>query len=111
MKPENKIKKATDLMESIAANEKTLADLKAQLDQLKPQVDSAIEQIAAKFLTDDQGQPRDGVVYWYRYQGLVRHGDFLGILPLTTTDLDKFEFSNGAAPVAEELVAEMPEVL
>lgn len=50
--------------------------------KLSPVVDEIVAEIADKFLVDDQGQPKNGGIYWYNSQAVVRIGEIVTLIPL-----------------------------
>ena len=80
----DQLKKMDRLTYRAADLKSNLAKVEAELEELAPQNQKMIEQIADVFLVDATGQPVDGLIYWYNNIGVLRHGFIVTTVPVQT---------------------------
>lgn len=106
---EEKVQQLIDVREDVARLEERLAEKRTEAKKLEQDVAEMIQAAADRHLVDDNGQPVDGAVYWYRRLALVRLGTVVRIIPLKAMDGKEVFVTPSIELPAEELVEEMVE--
>jgi hypothetical protein len=103
----SKISQLLDLEEDISELQARLDGCYQQAAELRDEVQQAVVEAANRFLVNEQGQPVDGGLYWWRQRAIVRVSGMVKIIPLQTMDEEKI-WPNGTAP-DEEACPVIPE--
>lgn len=86
---DSKIYQLQRLEEKMAELQDDLRKHQEEAQALRVEVDEAIREAAARFLVDKQGEPADGVLYWYSRRAIVRLGTLVAIVPVLTMNDEK----------------------
>jgi hypothetical protein len=99
------INKMTDLQENIDAWYRRIDEATQEITEVRQQVEQMVQAAADRFLVNEQGQPVDGALYWWRQMAIVRLGTRLELIPLQTMDAEKiWPNGNGVEAEAEEIL-------
>jgi hypothetical protein len=89
-----------DLQEDIDTWYKRIDEATREITEVRQQVEQMVQAAANRFLVNEQGQPVDGALYWWRQMAIVRLGTRLELIPLQTMDEEKI-WPNGNDPLRQ----------
>ena len=99
------LEKTKDLARDVTYYQDKLQEASDQLKANTAHNHELVKAVADTFLVDDQGQPVDGLVYWYNGVAVVRLVElrFIGVIPVQTLDRKTIEAKiNGEAEAIKE---------
>lgn len=86
---EETLERMTKVKKEIARLSDNLGARQEEAVKLSPEVDLLVAEIAAKFLVDEKDQPKNGGIYWYNSQAVVRLGEIVTLIPVECMDSEK----------------------